>query len=63
MSDIDAIRTALQRLRRIAWQRRYGGLMRDWKLAKEALAALERVEQPPLFVPEPEQAALWEAAS
>lgn len=51
MSDIDAIRHALQRLRRIAYQRRYGGLMADWKLAQEALAALERVEQP----------ALWEA--
>jgi len=49
VSDIDTIRTALQRLRRVAWQRRYGGLLRDWKLAKEALAALERVEQPPLF--------------
>ena len=59
MSDIDAIRTALQRLRRVAWQRRYGGLLRDWKLAQEALAALERVEQPPLFVPEPEQAMMF----
>jgi len=52
MTHIATIRHALERLRRIAWQRRYGGLAGDYRLAQEALAALDRVEQPPL----------WEAA-
>jgi len=49
VTDIATIRHALERLRRIAYQRRYGGLMRDWKLAQRALTALDRVEHPPLF--------------
>lgn len=40
---------ALKRLRNLAYQNRYAGLMEDYKLAQDALDALERIEQPELF--------------
>jgi hypothetical protein len=48
-SDMQTIEKALKRLRTLAYQCRYGGLMDDYELAKDALAALERVQQPRLF--------------
>jgi hypothetical protein len=47
--DMETIEKALKRLRHLAYQCRYGGLMSDYELAQDALAALERVQQPRLF--------------
>jgi len=47
-SDIETIRQALKRLRHLAYQYRYGGLQDDYQLSQQALAALERIEDPQL---------------
>jgi hypothetical protein len=44
--EISKIEKALKRLRHIARQHRYGGMMEDYELAQDALSALERVRQP-----------------
>jgi len=48
-SEMNTLRRALERYRRIAWQHRRGGLADDYNLAQEALTALEKIRQPKLF--------------
>lgn len=49
MDDLDTIREALRRYNRLALSYRYGGLGCDYRLAQQALDALERVRQPTLW--------------
>ena len=46
--DFRTVREALKRLRAIAFNRRYGGYLEEYELAKAALEALERIERPRL---------------
>ena len=48
ISEIEVIERALKRLRTLAYSYRYAGLMNDYVLAQEALAALERIRDPQL---------------
>jgi len=49
VNDLATIRKALKALRRLAASFRYGGLGELYKLAGEALEALERIEKPELL--------------
>jgi len=45
-SGMETIRRALRRLRYLGFQHRYGGLMDDYRLARKALAVIEKIEDP-----------------
>jgi hypothetical protein len=48
MTDIELIKTALSTLYRLTEGMKYGGLLREYELAKRALEAIQRIETPPL---------------
>ncbi len=49
LSDFELVRQALRNYRRVTGMFRHGGMGREHELAKRALDALDRIEQPRLF--------------
>lgn len=48
MSDIEIIRAAIKTLLKLAEGMKWGGLLKEYELAKQALEALNRIEKPSL---------------